>query len=143
MSSTLDQAADDEAWGIDNVVVETQGSISTGTVTEAGSADDGAVIEGTSSVSGTLSATDVDAAATLSWSIEGSPSTTYGSISIDSSTGEWTYELDNSLDATQALSEGSSVEETFVARVTDDAGEYAEQAITITIIGSNDGPIIA
>lgn len=143
LSSTLDQAADDEAWGIDNVVVETQGSISTGTVTEAGSADDGAVIEGTSSVSGTLSATDVDAASTLNWSIEGSPSTTYGSISIDSSTGEWTYELDNSLDATQALSEGSSVEETFVARVTDDAGEYAEQAITITIIGSNDGPIIA
>jgi len=114
-----------------------------GTVIEAGNNDDSSVLAGTNSVSGTLTSTDVDAGATRTWSIAGSPSTAYGSIVIDASTGVWSFSLDNSKPATQALAEGQSVTETFMARVTDDKGGIADQAITITINGSNDIPVIS
>ena len=50
----------------------------------------------------------------------------------------WTYTLDNSLAATQALTEGEIVTQSYTARVTDDFGAYADQTVTITITGSND-----
>jgi len=142
LSSTLNQEASDEAWGIDNVVVETQGSTTSGTVTEAGTADNGSAIQGTSYISGIISATDADAGERLSWSIAESPSTIYGSFALESSTGRWSYELNNTLLATQALSEGDTVDETFVARATDVSGASVDQVITITIHGTNDQPLI-
>ena len=75
--------------------------------------------------------------------ITGSPSTTYGSIAIEASTGLWTYNLDNSKLATQALAEGQSVTQTYNARVTDDLGAYADQTITITVTGTNDAPTVS
>jgi len=114
-----------------------------GTVIEAGHADDGTVVAGTATVSGTLSASDVDTGATRTWSIaDETPSTTYGSMAIDSATGVWTYTLDNTLEATQALKEGQSVTQTYTARVTDDFGAYVDQTVTVTINGSNDAPVV-
>src|SRR5690606_34174999 len=50
----------------------------------------------------------------------------------------WTYTLDNTRPATQALNEGDNPTETFTARVTDEFGAYSEQTITVTVQGSND-----
>ncbi|MCX5937254.1 MAG: VCBS domain-containing protein, partial [Cyanobium sp. LacPavin_0920_WC12_MAG_62_9] len=113
-----------------------------GSVVEAGSSDDGSVVLGTSSVSGTLAASDVDSGATRTWSIEGPSSTTYGAISINASTGVWTYSLDNSKAATQALTEGDFVTESYTVRVTDDFGAFDDQTITVTIKGTNDAPVV-
>jgi len=94
------------------------------------------------SVSSTLSSSDFDTSATSTWSIEGSPSTTYGSINIDANTGEWTYTLNNNSPETQALEEGDSVTESFIARVTDDNDAFIDQTITVTIDGTNNEPIV-
>ena len=69
-----------------------------------------------------------DDSATQTWTIEGTPSTTYGTIAIAAETGVWTYSLDNSLEATEALDEGDVVTETYTARVTDEFGAYVTEA---------------
>ena len=116
-----------------------------GTVIESGVAlsNDGTAVvavDGISTVSGQLSAEDVDAGAVLKWSIDHSASTTYGTISIDPDSGQWTYSLDNSFDATQALKDGESITETFTARVTDENGAFVDQTIEVKIQGTNDVP---
>ena len=87
-----------------------------GSVSEAGHLDDGTVVAGTATATGDLNASDVDSGATQTWGLQGTPSTTYGSMAIDSSTGVWTYTLDNNLAATQALKEGEVVTQTYTAR---------------------------
>ncbi|WP_234461617.1 beta strand repeat-containing protein [Stutzerimonas stutzeri] len=114
-----------------------------GSVSEAGHLDDGTVVAGTASATGTLSATDADAGATRTWSVQGTPSTTYGDFVLDTTTGVWTYTLDNTLAATQALKEGEEVTQTYTARVTDEFGAYIDQVVTITITGSNDVPVVS
>ncbi|SSW89296.1 T1SS-143 domain-containing protein, partial [Rhodopseudomonas pentothenatexigens] len=88
---------------------------------------------------GTLTASDVDHGAVLSWS--GSTNGTYGTFAIDGA-GNWTYTLDNARAATQGLSEGQTVTETFVATVTDEHGASDSQTVTVTIHGANDAPRI-
>ncbi|MDD2267827.1 retention module-containing protein [Sulfuricurvum sp.] len=112
-----------------------------GMVKEASTLGDDTVIVNIPSVSGQLSATDVDTGATQIWSVQGTPSTTYGSVAIDSATGQWTYTLDNDLPATQALKEGQTVTQEYTMRVTDDFGAYVDQTVTVTIIGTNDAPV--
>ncbi|MEF8699739.1 MAG: VCBS domain-containing protein [Candidatus Accumulibacter sp. UW20] len=127
----------------DSPVVTNVAGARAGTVVEAGHLDDGTVVPGTVTASGTLIASDVDAGATQTWSLQGSLSATYGTMAIDSSTGVWTYTLDNSLPATQALKEGQApVTQTYTARVTDDQGAYVDQTVTITINGTNDRPVV-
>ncbi|NBS12705.1 MAG: hypothetical protein EBS77_08605, partial [Gammaproteobacteria bacterium] len=113
-----------------------------GTVIESGNLDDGTAVSGVATTSGTLTATDADANATQTWSIEGQSSNDYGSITINASTGDWTYSLNNDSAATQALKEGESIEQVFIARVADDQGAWADQTITITLEGTNDSPFI-
>jgi large repetitive protein len=127
----------------DAPVITNAATAQAGTVTEAGDLDNGDDVAGLPTVTGQLTATDVDAGATQAWSIQGTPSTTYGSIAIDLSTGLWTYTLNNTLAATQALKEGDVVTQTYTARVTDDKGAYVDQTITVTINGTNDAPVIA
>ena len=115
-----------------------------GSVTEAGHLDDGTVVAGTPTATGSLTSSDVDTSATKSWSItDATPSSTYGTLALNASTGVWTYTLDNSLAATQALKEGDTVTQSYTARVTDDFGAYVDQTITVTIHGTNDVPIVA
>ncbi|MEI7748025.1 MAG: VCBS domain-containing protein [Chlorobiaceae bacterium] len=122
-------------------VVANDASSLDGIVTEAGNLDNGTVVSGTSTASATLSASDVDTGATQLWSLIGKPSTTYGVMSIDPATGKWTYTLDNTLAATQALGEGDVDTQTYTARVTDDKDAYVNQTITITVNGTNDSPV--
>ncbi|MBN8975873.1 MAG: VCBS domain-containing protein [Rhizobiales bacterium] len=93
-------------------------------------------------VSGQLTATDVDTndVGHLTWSLD--HAATYGTMTIDAGTGEWTYTLDNSLNETRALGAGEVVTESFVATVTDVHGGSASQFVTVTIHGTNDAPVI-
>ncbi|MEL4400121.1 VCBS domain-containing protein [Shewanella algae] len=110
-----------------------------GAVREAGQFDDGSIDPGTPGVSGQLSASDVDNGAVLIWS--GSADSPLGSFSIDAATGAWNYQLDNA--AADGLLEGEIRTETFSVTVTDEFGASAEQLVTITIIGTNDAPILS
>ena len=47
---------------------------------------------------------------------------TYGTASIDSATGEWTYTLNNALTAVQELGEGDTLSDSFLVTVTDEDG---------------------
>ncbi len=89
-------------------------------------------------ISGVLNASDVDHDAVLTWSIQGSGDGTYGTISIDPTTGEWTYTLDDSRPATQILGTGDVETDSFTAIVTDDKGATASVTVTITVNGTDD-----
>ncbi|MEX0336146.1 VCBS domain-containing protein [Vibrio tubiashii] len=97
--------------------------------------------ETTLQTTGTLTPVDVDNGATHTWTLVGQTDSTYGSISIDDQTGEWTYTLDNN--AAQPLAEGQEVQETFVVQVDDGLGGSSQQNIVITIEGTNDDPVIS
>jgi len=109
-------------------------------VIEAGTTDSGAEVAGVDMVIGTMVASDVDHDASLTWSVD-DPDDTYGTFGIDANTGQWTYILDNSLAATDALEEGQMVTQTFNVVVTDEFGATDTQPVTITIQGTNDAPI--
>ena len=109
-------------------------------VIEAGTTDSGAEVAGVDMVIGTMVASDVDHDASLTWSVD-DPDDTYGTFGIDANTGQWTYILDNSLAATDALEEGQRVTQTFNVVVTDEFGATDTQPVTITIQGTNDAPI--
>ncbi|MBS0426685.1 MAG: VCBS domain-containing protein, partial [Proteobacteria bacterium] len=119
-----------------------QGGPQTGAVVEAGHDDGGVVVPGTPSATGAFTATDIDSnVANQVWSVVGTPDGTYGSFFIHPVTGEWTYTLNNSLAATQALNEGDTVQQTFTVQVGDGNGGTAQQTVTITIQGTNDAPV--
>ena len=117
----------------DQPQITSNAAAATGDVTEQGTANPGA----STTTTGTLTASDVDRDATQSWSI-GTTNGTYGTIAINPATGQWTYTLDNTRSATQALNNGETGTETFTARVTDEFGAYREQVITVAVHGSND-----
>lgn len=87
---------------------------------------------------GYLTASDPDSSS-LAWS--GSAQGTYGTFRMYSA-GDWTYQLDNSRPATQALQEGQVVTESFTATVRDNWGGTATQAIEVTVVGSYDTPLL-
>ncbi|AZD34229.1 T1SS secreted agglutinin RTX [Pseudomonas chlororaphis subsp. aurantiaca] len=109
--------------------------------------DAGAVQEDTTlSVSGQFSSTDIDHAATATWSIVGANMGSYGSIAVDG-TGQWTYTLANGTDgvasAVQSLKAGESHDEVFSVQVSDGLGGADTQQVTVTVIGSNDAPVLS
>jgi uncharacterized delta-60 repeat protein len=112
------------------------GGLATGTVTEAGVLDDGTLSLGANIAQGTLTAADVDVGASLTWS--GAATGIYGAFSINSTSGTWTYTLDNTAAATQALAEGQAATETFTASVRDEWGATTQQQVTVTVHGAND-----
>ena len=57
--------------------------------------------------------------------------------------GRWTYVLDNNLPAVQALKAGETRVDTITVRVTDSAGGWDDQVVTITVTGTNDAPVAA
>ena len=102
-------------------------------------------------VSRTLGVNDRDINDTHEWSVaygEAAFSETaqglYGTLTI-SQNGQWTYTLDNSREATQALNTGDKPEEIFVVKVTDSSGASATREIKITVNGvddNNNAPVI-
>lgn len=55
--------------------------------------------------------------------------------------GVWTYKLDNSLPATQALAQGETATETFTATVTDEHGATDTMVVTVTVGTSDDNTL--
>ncbi|MEK7438681.1 MAG: choice-of-anchor C family protein [Pseudomonadota bacterium] len=66
---------------------------------------------------------------------------TYGTLAIQQN-GQWHYDLDNGSALVQALAEGQTATETFTATVLDEHGASDSQTISVTVTGTNDGPVI-
>ena len=121
------------------VTVTVNGSNDGPVITSA--AQSGAVTEdGTLTASGQVTASDADAGDHQAYA--GNASGTYGSFAVDAATGVWTYTLNNGAANVQALAAGEAHDETFTVTVTDDHGASTTQAVTVTVNGSNDGPVI-
>ncbi|MBW8186624.1 retention module-containing protein, partial [Shewanella nanhaiensis] len=123
----------------DAPIITTTFGEASGTAIEAGNEDDGTIIAGEPVVGGTLTATDIDNGAQLSWSFT-PQNNNFGSFSLDSTTGVWSYQLDNTL--ADSLAEGQSTQESFLVTLTDEFGATDTQLVTITIQGTNDSPVI-
>ena len=99
----------------------------------------GAITEDTATTSGTVQVTDADGddnkftAAGSSNPISGS----YGSLTITED-GDWTYSLDNSLAAVQALGQGATLND----NLTIQAADGTAGTLVITITGVNDAAMI-
>ena len=94
-----------------------------------------------SEAEGQLTVDDVDLIDVHGWSVD-TNSGTYGSIAIDPATGKWVYAINNTLPATQALTEGQSVEDKFTVTVDDNQGGTDTIEIVITVVGTNGVPVI-
>ncbi len=66
----------------------------------------------------------------------------YGTLTLNAD-GSYTYRLDNSLPATQALAAGAQVDEVFTYTISDGQGGTASATLTIPVHGTNDAPEIA
>ena len=110
----------------------------TGTVVEAGGVNNGT--PGTPTATGDLNSTDVDNAADA-WTAVATATASangYGSYKLTAA-GVWTYTLDNSNFAVQALNAGGTLTDTFTATTVDGT----RQLVTITIDGANDAAVIS
>nr|WP_285803656.1 VCBS domain-containing protein [Ponticoccus alexandrii] len=87
-------------------------------------------------VTGTLLATDVDNADNA-FQAASDVAATYGSWSIDAA-GAWSYSLDDTNPAVNALNEGDTLSDSFTVM----AEDGTEQTVSITITGSNDAAVI-
>ncbi|MGV2099755.1 VCBS domain-containing protein [Rhizobium sp. 21-4511-3d] len=129
------------------------GGDTSGTVTEAGVDRLNNYYAGDASDSGTLKKYDVDAEdddTNDKWSVLAhdqqtqssvtSVSGTYGSLTINQD-GKWTYNLNNSLAATQGLGRGDTEVERFYVQVTDTHGATTTEVVKITVVGTNDRPV--
>lgn len=113
-------------------------------------AEDGGITGSVDKNAGLATGADVDSGAELSYSFtqpDGTPlgntlTDTYGSFTLDPSTGEYTYTLNNDSLDVQKLGEGVKVEQKFTIRVQDEHGAWSEQEVTVVITGSNDAPTV-
>ncbi|AEG93382.1 Ig-like domain-containing protein [Ramlibacter tataouinensis] len=64
----------------------------------------------------------------------------YGRLTLQAD-GNYSYELDNTLDAVNRLQAGQTLTETFTYTITDGDGDTSTVTLTITIDGSNDAPV--
>ncbi|AXX95368.1 DUF4347 domain-containing protein [Arcobacter ellisii] len=104
-------------------------------------------VDNFSNTTGKLTATDIDSGTTFTYGINGATSNgdgtvskggTYGTLIINSSTGEYTF-VPNS-NAINALS--SNVTETFTFNVSDGSGSSDSKVLTINIESVNDAPLL-
>ena len=131
-SSTLNQAVNDEAWGVDNIIVSEVGSGGTpGNFQVSEQSYNGKVI-------GKISATDPDTADTLTYSIAGG--TGLGIFSINSTTG------DISVANASALDYETTTSYTLDIVVTDNGAPVMTDTETITIdvldVPENTAPVV-
>ena len=126
-------------------VADSQGAVSTATITiTIVGTNDGPVatadmVSGTEDagvLTGTLVATDADASDTLTFSLAEGGEPTSGSVVVNAD-GTYTYTLGD----TQSLAEGETLADTFTYSVDDGQGGTSTATVTITIIGTNDGPV--
>jgi VCBS repeat-containing protein len=93
-----------------------------------------------------LAVTDIDSSTsfdTSDWTSEGenlfSRAGLYGVAMLDTAQGTVTYQLDNSLPATDSLADGVHVTDSFAITVTDGATAVSAPVV-FTVVGANDGP---
>src|SRR5262249_35789106 len=72
--------------------------------------------------------------------LAGGGSGVFGSLALNTASGDWTYTLNNSDADTEALNQGQTALETFTYTVSDQLGATATATLTITITGANDNP---
>jgi VCBS repeat-containing protein len=96
--------------------------------------DDG----GSQSAAGTVTYSDADLIDTHTFDV--TTAAAHGSAGVDGD-GNWTYAVADA-GAIDALSEGDTMSDSFVVTVSDNHGGTASQTINITIVGTNDGPVI-
>ncbi|MPT13090.1 retention module-containing protein, partial [Comamonas sp.] len=65
----------------------------------------------------------------------------YGKITLNSD-GSYSYQLDSSLNAVQALGVGETLVETFTYTLVDKDGASSTATLTVTIVGTNDDPVL-
>jgi VCBS repeat-containing protein len=92
--------------------------------------------DGILQASGKVTATDVDGDA-LSFAVKNGNAGLYGSLAVDGQ-GTWTYNLNNSSAAVQALNTGQIVQDRFTVQVSDGNGGLVEQAISVDVHGLNE-----
>ena len=63
--------------------------------------------------------------------------TIHGTLDLNQSTGEWSYELSNGSDAVQSLAAGQPASDLISIRATDGEGATVVQDLTINITGTN------
>lgn len=65
----------------------------------------------------------------------------FGSLTINAD-GSYTYALDNTLPAVQALKAGETISDVFIYTVSDGRGQFVDATLTIVITGTNDAPLV-
>lgn len=65
----------------------------------------------------------------------------FGSLTINAD-GSYTYALDNTLPAVQALKSGETISDVFIYTVNDGRGQFVDATLTIVITGTNDAPLV-
>ncbi|WP_249143887.1 VCBS domain-containing protein [Bradyrhizobium lablabi] len=129
-----------------------------GHIVEAGNGANGNILPGVPSTTGDVLANDTDvdmsdthevigvAAGTASGALLGDVGTTvigtYGSLVLNAD-GTWTYMLDNSKPATDALAKGEHVSDVFSYTESDHHGGISTTTLTIDVTGTNDAPTLA
>ena len=131
-SGNATTATADQAYTVAAVII----GDTTGAVVEAGGVANGT--PGTPTDTGDLNSIDVDDP-NDAWEVVSFPTaSTYGTFTIDAA-GVWTYTLDNTNTAVQALNVGQTLTDTFTATTVDGT----EQLVIITINGRNDAAVIS
>jgi T1SS-143 domain-containing protein len=132
--------------GTNDAPVILASSQTTGSVVEQGLDATGHAV-GTSSVSGVMASSDVDHGDTATWSIVSGQTTvssvhgTYGTLQMDAGSGKWTYTINET--AADSLQLGDQKIDSFTVEVADGHGGVATQQVNITVLGSNDAPVIS
>ena len=107
-------------------------------VSDAAQAAGVVVEDGVTTAQGQLAATSPDAGATLAWSsVQAGGKGDYGWLTIDPD-GAWTYTLDNSDPAVQALVAGGTLADAVSVQVSDDKGMSTKVSVAIEIQGADD-----
>ncbi|RBW50178.1 VCBS domain-containing protein [Marinobacter sp. F3R11] len=113
-------------------------------------ANSNAIAEGEASVSGNMLAdddgagvdTDIDDDTLSVSAIDATGGDQYGTLTLNDADGSYTYAIDNSNPAVQALGVGQSLTEVYTYTVSDGQGGTDTATLTITINGSNDQPVL-
>ena len=123
--------------------IKTTDSAQIGKATDVVDADTGAVANGgpkgetfTFGITGSdMAHTDQNKTPAMSGSLHGE----YGTLAIDSSTGKYTYTLDDNVKV-HGLTEGQKVQEVFHIVVRDSSGAFDIRDVVVKIAGTNDAP---
>lgn len=93
--------------------------------------------------SGQLAVSNPQSNLSYTWSITGSPTSEFGTLSLNPTTGQWEYTLNNSALPVQSLANGQLITDVFEVSVSAGGNLTSTQQVTVTIIGTNDDPIIS